>query len=176
MTKANYEKREWDPGALIILTSMSIPELIFLILGWGNKTYMRDYPLWALTLYLLLLFLMVCVQTGYINEKAKNLTWKNPLLYLIGVIIIVQVVLQFVNFKAGNNWNMGMIKTMQMLFVIPFGLYAIARKNFIAILFGTGMMVLVVFSNGNISTSLCGFAVELDKAIFAKPLNTVFYL
>lgn len=129
MTKANYEKREWDPGALIILTSMSIPELVFLILGWGNKTYMRNYPLWALTLYLLLLFLMVCVQTGYVNEKAKKLTWKNPWLYAIGVIIIIQVIFQFFNFCYGNNWKIGVIKIMQFLFLILFGIYSILREK-----------------------------------------------
>lgn len=134
MTKANYEKREWNPGALIILASMSIPELVFLILGWGNKTHMRNYPLWALTLYLLLLFLMVCVQTSYINEKAKRLTWKNPLLYVIGVIIIIQIMFQFINFKAGNDWNISLVKAMRFLFILPLMLYSVLKKNFIPIL------------------------------------------
>lgn len=146
MTKANYEKREWDPGALIILASMSIPELIFLILEWGNKTYMRNYPLWALTLYLLLLFLMVCVQTGYVNEKAKELTWKNPWLYAIGVIIIIQVIFQFFNFCYGNNWNIGAIKIMQFLFLIPFGIYSILRKNFISFFLLSACMLILILN------------------------------
>lgn len=53
--------------------------------------------------------------------------------------------LQFLVFKAVDDFSMSMLKTMQIMFVIPFLIYSLPRRNVPVFVIGAGMLAIVAW-------------------------------
>lgn len=139
------EKENFDVGGLIILAMMAIPELVFIILGWNSHQSYNPYPFWALTLYLILLFFMIASSFYVSTEKAMKISWKNPFVYAVLALIAVQILFQFLVFRSMSERNLVLDKAMRILFICPFIIYSVSRRNLLMLLLGGGMLSLASF-------------------------------
>lgn len=136
------EKEKFDAGGLIILGLMVIPELVFLLMSKTSRNTFTDYPFWALTLYLILLFLMICSSCSVFSKNPMKVDYKNPFVYLILTTILIQLTLQYYVFQSNGGFSLAIAKAMNIMFIVPFVLYSITRKNLLMFSLSVGLLII----------------------------------